>query len=78
MRLPLTITSNDTQECYDRIVLWITSVALQTIGLSQEAVFSMTNTLQSATHDINTAFGISIEKYFPTTLPIKVSDKGME
>ena len=25
----------------------------------------MTNTLQSAIHDITTAFGISIDKYFP-------------
>ena len=29
----------------------------------------MMNTLQSATHDINTAFGISIEKYFTTKPP---------
>lgn len=29
----------------------------------------MTNTIQSATHDINTAFGISIENYFLTTPP---------
>ena len=29
----------------------------------------MTNTLQSATHDIATVFGIFIDKYFPTTPP---------
>ena len=45
MRLPLTITSNDSQACYDRIVLWIASLALQRIGLRQEAAFSMINTL---------------------------------
>ena len=28
MRLPLTINSNDAQACYDRIVLWIESLAL--------------------------------------------------
>ena len=44
------------------MVLWIVSLALQRIRLSQEAVFSITNTLQLATHDINTVFGISIEK----------------
>ena len=69
MRLPLSITSNDAQACYDRIVLWIESLSLQRIGLSQEADLSMTNTIQSTTHDINTAFGISIEKYFPTDPP---------
>ena len=64
-RLPLAINSNDAQACYDRIVLWIASLALQRIGLSVEAAFSMTNTLQYATHDIPTAFGTSIDKYFP-------------
>ena len=69
MRLPITITSNDDQACYDRIVQWILSLTLQRIGLSQEAVFSITNTLQSATYDINTSFDISIEKCFPTEPP---------
>ena len=68
-RLPLTINSNDAQACYDRIVLWIASLALQRILLSAETAFSMTNALQSATHDIATAFGITIDKYFPTTPP---------
>ena len=36
----------------------------------------MTNTLQSATHDIATAFGISIDKYFPTTPPHHGSGQG--
>ena len=66
MHLYLIIPSNDAQACYDLIVLWIASLALQRIGLRKEAAFSMTNTLQYATHDINTAFGISIEKYLPT------------
>ena len=76
IHLPLTITSNDAQACYDRIVLWIASLALQRIGLRKEAAFSMTNTLQYATHDINTAFGISIEKYFPTDPPNQGSGQG--
>ena len=42
------------------------SLVLQQKGLSQEAAFSMTDTLQSVSLDINTAFGLSIEKYFPT------------
>ena len=36
----------------------------------------MTNTLQSATHDIATAFGIYINKYFPTTPPHQGSGQG--
>ena len=44
-RLPLTIINNDAQVCYDRIVLWIASLALHLIGLSEEVAFSMTNTL---------------------------------
>ena len=36
----------------------------------------MMNTLQSATHDINTAFGISIEKYFTTKPPNQGSGQG--
>ena len=60
MRFPITITSNDAQTCFDLIVLWIASLALKRIRVSQEIDFSMTNTLQSATHDINSAFGISI------------------
>ena len=68
-RLPLTINSNDDHVCYDRFVLWIASLALQRIWLSAEAAFWMINTLQSATHDIATAFVIYINKYFPTTPP---------
>ena len=33
----------------------------------------MTNTLQSATRDINTAFGLSKEKYFQTKSPLQGS-----
>ena len=36
----------------------------------------MTNTLQSTTHDIATAFGISIDKYFPTIPPRQGNGQG--
>ena len=36
---PLTISSNDAHACYDRIVLWIVSLALQRKGLSAEVAF---------------------------------------
>ena len=79
MQLPISITSNDVQAWYDRTVLWIASMSLQRIGLSQEVAFSVTNTLQSVTHAINTAFGLSIEKNISRqTLQAKVVDKGME
>ena len=71
MRLPITVISNDVQAYFNRIFLWIASLALKRIGLSKEGAFSMTNTLQSSTYDINTAFGISIKKVFfntPSTL----------
>lgn len=61
------IISNDVQACYDRIVLWISSFVLQRIGLNKKVTFPMTNTLLSETHDINTTFGILIEKYFQIT-----------
>ena len=35
LQLPLTINSNDSQACYDRIILGITSIALQRIRLSK-------------------------------------------
>ena len=66
IRLPLTINSNDAQAYYYQIFLWIIFLELQQIGLSYDTVISMTNTLQSATRDINTAFELLIEKYFPT------------
>ena len=61
-KLLSTINSNDAQIYYDRIVLWIASLVLQMIGLSKEATSSMIRTLQLTTHDINTVFGVSIEK----------------
>ena len=76
IRQLLTINRNDAQACYDRIVLWIVSLALHRIGLSAEAEFSTTNTLQSATYDIATVFGIFIDKYFPTTPPHQGSGQG--
>ena len=57
LRLPLIVTSNDGKACYDRIVLWVASLALQRIGLRLTSAFSMTNTLQSVTYNIQTAFG---------------------
>ena len=66
-RLPLIVNSSDSQACHDRIVLWITSLALQILGLSRDIAVYMTNTLQLVTYDNNTAFGVSIEEYFPTT-----------
>ena len=35
------IYRNDPQACYDRIVLWIASLAIQKIGLSKAASFYM-------------------------------------
>ena len=36
----------------------------------------MTNTLQSTTHNINTALGISMEFFFPKDLPNQGSGQG--
>ena len=75
-RLHLRINSNDAQACYDRIILWIESLAIQRIGLSEEVAFSITNTVQLTAHNIATSFGISIEKYFPTNPPHQGSGQG--
>ena len=52
------------------------SLVLQRIGLSVEAAFSMTNTLQSEKHDIDTAFGISIDNLSPTKPLHQGSEQG--
>lgn len=70
------INSSDARVCYDRIVLLIASLSLQRIELSKEAVFSSTNTLQSATRDVDKTFGISIEIFFPTTPQLQESRYG--
>ena len=70
LQLPPTITSNDTRACYD----WISaSLALQRVRLSAEAVYGMTNALQSVTNDINTVFGVSMMQYFSITPPFQGS-----
>ena len=56
LRLPLTVTSNDAEAYFDRIVLWVVSLTLQRIGLSSTAALAMTNTLQSVTHNIKIAY----------------------
>ena len=76
LRLPLTVTSNDAKACFDRIVLWVASLALQRIGLSSTAAFAMTNTLQSATHNIKTAYGESNQQYTSTWPPLQGSGQG--
>ena len=63
LRLQLPITSNDAKACYNRIILWLASLALKRIGLSSTAAFLITNTLQSATHNKKTAFGESTQQY---------------
>ena len=75
-RLPLIVNSSDSQACHDRIVLWITSLALQILGLSRDIAVYMTNTLQLVTYDNNTAFGVSIEEYFRTTPQLQGSWQG--
>ena len=71
LRLPLTVTSNDAKAYYDRIVLPVASLAFQRIGLSSTTSFSMTNTLQSATHNIKIAFGESTQQYTSTFQPFQ-------
>ena len=51
-------------------------MAFQRIGLSQEAAFFMTNTLQLVTHYINTAFGLPKETYFPTKIFLQDKRQG--
>ena len=55
LRVPSTVTSNDTKPCYDRIVLWMASLLLQRICLGSTTALSITNNLQSTTHNIKIA-----------------------
>ena len=54
------INNNNDQACYDRIVLWKVSLMLLRIGLNKNSLFSIANTLQSLTRNINTSCEISI------------------
>ena len=70
------INNNDDQACYDHIVLWIVSLVLRRIRLNKKSWFSIANTLQSVTHNINTSCEISIETTFQTTFSFQGSGQG--
>ena len=62
-RVPTILIFNDAKSCYDRIVLWIATLALGRLGAPKEAVLEMTATLQNAKHRVCTAFGDSTSTY---------------
>ena len=61
--LPTVFVFNDAKSYYDRIVLWIASLALRRLGVSREATLEMMLTLQAAEHKICTAYGDSHQTY---------------
>jgi hypothetical protein len=62
-RLSMALCSNDAKSCYDRIVLWIAALCLLRVGVAPAARQEMMETLQTAWHHINTAFGDSSRRY---------------
>ena len=62
-RIPSVIIFNDAKSCYDRIVLWVASLALRRLGATIESTLEMTKTVQSASHKICTAYGDSTNTY---------------
>jgi hypothetical protein len=51
--------ANDAKSCYDRIVHNVATLAIRRLGMPAAPILSMFATLQTATHHVSTAFGIS-------------------
>ena len=70
LALPLAFSSIDAMSCYDRIGHPTASMAMKRQGAPPQAVHSMLRTLQTATHRIRTAFGVSKKGFGPEKPPL--------
>jgi hypothetical protein len=57
------LCANDAKSCYDRIVHNIATLAIRRLGMPAAPILSMFATLQTATHNVSTTFGISKSSY---------------
>ncbi len=62
-RRPAALCSNDAKSCYDRIVHWVATAAIQRTGLDPAPAISMFSTLQKAQHHVSTGYGIADKGY---------------
>ena len=59
------LCANDAKSCYDRIVHNIATLCMRRLGMPKNPIHSMFATLQSASHKIRTAYGVSDKTYGP-------------
>ncbi len=60
---------NDAKSCYERIVHNIATLCMRRMGMPKNPIRSMFATLQSASHKIRTAYGVSDKTYGPGREP---------
>ena len=58
-RKPMVLCRNDAKSCYDRIVHYIASLALQRSDMPRVPIVSMFQTIQGEEHHMITSFGDS-------------------
>ena len=63
----MALASSDLKSCYDRIVHSAASLAMQRVGISQQVIQTMFDTVQKCEHKVCTAYGDSKNMYGPNT-----------
>jgi hypothetical protein len=63
----MALASSDLKSCYDRIVHNAASLAMQRVGISQQIIKTMFDTVQKCEHKVRTAYGDSRNTYGPNT-----------
>ena len=57
------LLSNDAEQCYDRMNHAPTSLAMRRVGMLEEPIRAMFDTLQRARHHVSTAYGVALTWY---------------
>ena len=63
MKLPMTVSSQDTRSCCNRVVHVAAFLALRRLGIPNAMIISMLRTTQKMEHSIRTSFGDSVATY---------------
>jgi hypothetical protein len=69
--LPMAICSNDTRQCYDRIVHSVVNIFLQRVGVHPNTCHVMLGTLQQMQHYVKTTYGTSNTSYGCIQIPLQ-------
>ena len=71
------ICFNDIKSCFDRIVHWVSTLALQCLGVPKNTVLCIFQIIQKACHKIGTAYGMPKNTYSGDRRnPIKGTSQG--